>query len=81
MMTDNGTNGNPLPDVNSRYTVIGMCITTIAVWIATAFGIDVPAEVATSTTTLIGLGLGLWKGDNRKERRATDKANGATSVP
>lgn len=82
-MTSNGGNGS-LPDVNSRFTVIGMCITTIAVWIATGFGINVPAEVATSTTTLIGLALGLWKGDNRAYRRVTDKANGSngtTTVP
>jgi hypothetical protein len=67
-----GTNGGSLPDVNAKWLVTGSAVTTIAVWVASLDAINVPATVASALTTLIAVGLGLWQGDNSRNRRSTD---------
>lgn len=69
-------NGSAIPDVNSRWTIVGGAITTIGVWVVSLAGVAVPAEVASSATLLIAVVVGIVAGDNSHARRATDPGNG-----
>ena len=79
-MTVPGLNGG-LPDISGNAVVAGAAISTIAVYVATLFGLNPPPEVSSAFTTLIALGLGLLRGDGfgTHSRRAGDtpqKGNG-----
>jgi apolipoprotein N-acyltransferase len=69
-----GPNGNTLPDVNAKWVVLGSSVTTVVVWLYDSFspGMDMPAYVASALTTIIAVGLGVWKGNNGTNRRSTD---------
>lgn len=71
-ITANG-NGGTVPDIHGKATVEALAITTIAIYIASLFGLTVPGEVAAAGTTLIGVGVGVIKGSKfNHSRRLTD---------
>jgi hypothetical protein len=62
-----------LPDINASYLVGASAATTVIVWGLTLDGVMMPPDVASAVTTLIALGVGVWKGNGyRRDRRATD---------
>lgn len=67
---------NGLPDVSGTAMVGASALTTVAIYVATLFGLNPPPEVSSAVTTLIALGFGLWRGSGftKYGRRAEDAA-------
>ena len=50
-------------NLHANATVVGACASTVVVWVASLFGVDVPGEVGAAFATMVGIGCGAVYGN------------------
>lgn len=58
-----------IPDIHGKATVEALAGTTVILWLLSLASVSVPGEVGAAITTLIGVGVGIYKGSKYNHRR------------